>query len=226
MINLSKNWLETYPDARIGILIMNDVHNPAYHAQLEHQKVALERNLREQFKGKDVKAIRALASIQAYAAYYKRFKKTYHVQLQLESIVFKEKSIPSVAGLVEAMFMAELKNQILAAGHDLDTLQMPLTVESAQGTEQYILLRGEEQLLKPKDMFIADQVGVISSIIYGPDQRTQIGPETCNVLFTVYAPTGIDRQMVQEHLETIQDFVFLFCPDARTNLLDVFSGKK
>jgi hypothetical protein len=48
--------------------------------------------------------------IKTYHDYYKRFKKTYHILLQLESIVFKNKSIPKVSSLVEAMFMAELKN--------------------------------------------------------------------------------------------------------------------
>jgi len=35
--------------------------------------------------------------LKAYQEYYRRFKKTYHVQLQLESLLFKGKSIPSVA---------------------------------------------------------------------------------------------------------------------------------
>ena len=36
--------------------------------------------------------------LQAYAAYYKQFKKTYHVQLQVESIVLKGKGLPNVRG--------------------------------------------------------------------------------------------------------------------------------
>ena len=63
--------------------------------------------------------------LQAYDAYYRQFKKTYHVQLQLESILFKGKSIPSVAALVEAMFMAEMNDLLLTAGHDLDALHLP-----------------------------------------------------------------------------------------------------
>ena len=69
----------------------------------------------------------------AYRDYYKRFDKTYHVQLQLESLLFKGKSIPSVAGLVDAMFMAEMKDWLLTAGHDLDSLQLPLRLEATTG---------------------------------------------------------------------------------------------
>ena len=85
----------------------------------------LESQLRERFAGQTRGDLDQLPVLQAYAAYYKRFKKTYHVQLQLESIAFKGKPIPSVAALVEAMFMAEVKNMLLTAGHDLDALQLP-----------------------------------------------------------------------------------------------------
>ena len=96
----------------------------------------------------------ALASIQAYTAYYKRFNKTYHVLLQLESVAFKGRSIPRVAALVEAMFMAELNNQLLTAGHDLDVLRLPVTVGIAAGNEQYTMLNGREQALANGDMFM------------------------------------------------------------------------
>ncbi len=92
--------------------------------------------------------------LQAYDAYYRQFKKTYHVQLQLESILFKGKSIPSVAALVEAMFMAEVDSLLLTAGHDLDTLHLPLTLDAAQGAETYTLFRGEPQTPKAGDMMI------------------------------------------------------------------------
>src|SRR5512147_2578996 len=139
---------------------MHDVINPPYHAELEEQKQQLQDQLRARFAGQDRSAIAALPVIQAYNAYYKPFKKTYHVQLQLESIAFKGKSLPSVAALVEAMFMAEIKNLLLTAGHDLDTLQLPITLDVATGQENYTLLRGQEQVAKADDMLMADQAGV------------------------------------------------------------------
>jgi DNA/RNA-binding domain of Phe-tRNA-synthetase-like protein len=123
------------------------------------------------------------------------------------------------------MFMAEMQDLLLTAGHDLDVLQLPLVLDVAEGTEQYRLLRGEEQVLKPGDMFIRDQSGVISSIIYGPDQRTQITPETRNVVFTVYAPPGIEAQSVKDHLLHIHENVMVFAPQAQVELLDIYRGK-
>lgn len=203
---------------------MRDVAHPAVHAGLESRKRDLEKQLRVQFAGGDRKTIAALPTIQAYDAYYKPFKKTYHVQHQLESVVFKDKRIPSVAALVEAMFMAELKSQLLTAGHDLDTLRPPVTVNVSNGSERYVLLRGEEQLLKAGDMFISDQAGVISNILYGPDQRTRITAATRNTLFTVYAPEGISPQAVQEHLRDLRDHILVISPRAQVEALQVFGA--
>ncbi len=141
---------------------------------------------------------------------------------QLESIAWRGKSIPNVSTLVEAMFMAEMKNMLLTAGHDLDTLHLPLTLDVSEGVESYTLPRGNDQVLKADDMMISDQAGVISSVIYGPDQRTQIAANTRNVVFTVYAPAGIDVQAVTQHLQDMQEYAMVIAPQAQVESLHVF----
>ncbi|GAI84117.1 unnamed protein product, partial [marine sediment metagenome] len=112
--------------------------------------------------------LKNMEPIKTYSDYYKRFKKTYHVLLQLESIVFKNKSIPKVASLVEAMFMAEIKNLLLTAGHDLDAIDLPIKLDVASGREKYIQLSGQGKDLIHNDMMVSDLQGITSSIIYGP----------------------------------------------------------
>jgi DNA/RNA-binding domain of Phe-tRNA-synthetase-like protein len=202
---------------------MRNVSNPAHHAELEKQKTELEERLRAQFAEQDRTAIASHPVLQVYNEYYRRFKKTYHVQLQVESIVLKGKSIPSVAALVESMFMAEVKNMLLTAGHDLDTLQLPLMLDVTTGNESYVLLRGENQTVKAGDMMISDQAGIISDVIYGPDQRTQVTASTRNVVFTVYAPAGIDQWLVEQHLQDIRDYVMVIAPQAQVALLEIYS---
>lgn len=201
---------------------MRDVSNPAQHPELEKRKKELEADLRLQFSGQERAALSSHPVLQAYNTHYKRFKKSYHVQLQLESILWREKSIPSVSALVEAMFMAEMKNLLLTAGHDLDIVELPLTLDVSKGTESYILMRGEEQLLKPGDMMISDRAGVISDVIYGPDRRTQITAGTRNVVFTAYAPSGIEERAVEEHLKDMRNYILIFAPQAQVELLKVF----
>jgi DNA/RNA-binding domain of Phe-tRNA-synthetase-like protein len=224
MFEVSPAWKSGFPDAHVGVLVLRDVVNPAQLPELEKRKADIEEQIRSRFSGQDRAVLAGHPVLQAYNTYYKRFKKTYHVQLQLESIAWKGKAIPSVSALVEAMFMAEMKNLLLTAGHDLDTLRLPLTLDVSKGTETYTLMRGQEQDLKPGDMMIRDQSGVISSIIYGPDQRTQITSVTCNVVFTVYAPAGIDEQAVEEHLGDMREYVLSIAPQAQVEQLQVYAG--
>ena len=222
MFTVSPVWKTTYPGAAVGVLAMRDVANLERHAALDKRKEELEAELRSRFSGYDRAALKALPTIQAYNAYYKQFKKTYHVQLQIESVVLKGKTIPSGAALVEAMFMAELKNLLLTAGHDLETLHMPVRIDVADGSERYVRINGQEQVLKLGDMMITDAQGIMSSVVYGPDRRTQIRPETSQVLFTVYAPPGIGQEAVHEHLRDIQANVLLVAPKAETASLQVY----
>jgi DNA/RNA-binding domain of Phe-tRNA-synthetase-like protein len=220
----SPTWQNTYPTAAAGILAMRNLTNPEHHDALDRGKTNLEAELRARFAGQDRSELAALPTIQAYSAYYGRFRKTYHVLLQLESVALKGKPIPRVAALVEAMFMAELHNQLLTAGHDLAAIQGDVRLDVATGAETYTLLNGKEQAAAAGDMYIADGQALISSIVYGPDQRTRIRPETQAALFTVYAPPGIDRGLVRRHLEDIRDNVKLFAPAATVELLEVYTA--
>jgi DNA/RNA-binding domain of Phe-tRNA-synthetase-like protein len=222
MFSVSEACKATYPGAAAGILVMKNVANPARHSEFDGHKEAFQKQLRSRFAGYDRAGLKALPTIQAYNTYYKRYKKSYHVQLQLESVALKGRSIPRIAALVEAMFMAELNSLLLTAGHDLETVQQPIRLKVAEGTESYTLLNGKEQLLKTDDMFMADAEGVISSVIYGPDRRTRIKPETRQVFFGVYAVPGVANQTIQDHLEDIRDNIMIFAQEAEVDLLQVY----
>jgi DNA/RNA-binding domain of Phe-tRNA-synthetase-like protein len=222
VFQVTSGWKAAYPDAHAGILAMRNVDNRPSSPGLERRKQELEDALRTRFAGQDRRALDAIPAIQAYNSYYRQFKKSYHVEAQLESIAFKGRAIPNVGAVVTAMFMAEVQNLLLTAGHDLDSLQLPVRVAVAAGDESYTLLRGQEQALKAGDMLMADRAGVISSIIYGPDQRTQIRADTHNVLFAVYAPAGIAVEAVRIHLQEICDYVRMVSPVAVVQICEVF----
>lgn len=220
MFVVSDEWKKAYPDASAGVLVMSDVANPSSHPELSRSKVALEDRLRQRVR--DAAELRADPIMLAYKDYYKRFKKSYHVQQQLESVMFKGKPIPSVSALVEAMFMAELEDMLLTAGHDVDTVHLPVTLRVAAGHEEYIRINGENQILKAGDMFMADAEGVISSVIYGPDQRTRIMSSTRRVMFATYAPAGIRKDDVLSHLRRIETNVRTISPDAQVEFIRAY----
>ncbi|MCJ7814318.1 MAG: hypothetical protein MUP34_02735 [Candidatus Atribacteria bacterium] len=217
---------KVYPEAFMGILVMKNVCNSKKHKELDKCALELENSLRKNFTGLDRADLKNREPLKTYDNYYKKFKKTYHVLLQLESIVFKNKSIPKVATLVEVMFMAELKNLLLTAGHDLDVLDLPIKLDVSSGGEKYVQLSGQEKELICDDMMVSDSKGIISSIIYGPDQRTQIKPDTQNVLFVVYAPPGIEKSKVSQHLQDIQNYIHIITPKSEIKLLKVYECKE
>ena len=222
MISVSDAWKTGHPGAGAGALVMRNLTNPAHHARLERWMTECEEELRARFAGSDRAALRALPALQAYASYYKRWGKTYHVQLQLESVALKARPISRGSALVGAMVTTELKHLLLTAGHDLDAVQPPVILTVASGEERYRLLGGRDQVAQAGDMLMADGRGVISSVLYGPDERTRITPETRQVLFAVYAPPGIAAPAIARHLEELQAAVRLFAPDAETGALEVY----
>jgi DNA/RNA-binding domain of Phe-tRNA-synthetase-like protein len=226
----SAEWHAAYPGAAVGGLVLQGVSNPAGHPALSGRRAAVEQALRARYGGLDRSALARLPVLAAYASYYKRFGQTYHVFRQLESVVLKGHSRPSPAGLVEAMFVAELDSQLLTAGHDLAALALPVTVRVAGGGETYATLRGEPAALRPGDMFMADSSGheshgVISSILSGPDRRTALAPATTAVMFTVYAPPGIGAAPVAAHLSALEANVRLFAPGAEAVARVVLEAK-
>jgi len=214
MLLISKKLKTAYPGGLIGAVLIKNASNSGFNTRLEKKKEELENDLRTRYENINRSDLGLTEPIKTYVNYYKRFKKTYHVLLQLESIVLKKKSIPNVAPLVETMFMAELKNLLLTAGHDMDAVKLPIRVDLSQGNERYILLNGQEKELAPGDMMMVDGSGIISSIIYGPDNRTQITQNTKNVLFVVYAPPGINEGLLEQHLQDINQYVKIVSPDA------------
>ncbi len=63
-------------------------------------------------------------------------------------------------------------------------------------------------------MFLSDRNGILSSIIYGPDDSSAITSGTSRSLFTVYGVPSITSGQLRAHLEGIEEFVRIFCPEA------------
>jgi DNA/RNA-binding domain of Phe-tRNA-synthetase-like protein len=191
----------TYPGAKIGILALELSSLIESSSAMDRKTEEVILDLREKYP--EPAALKIIKVIQAYTLFYKKFKKTYHLIPQLESVIFKNKTIKMGNPLLQVVFTAELKNMLLTAVHDLDSIQFPVTIGIASGEEKYPLLNGSEALAKNSDMFMTDQSGVISTIIYGPDLRTRVTPQTSNALIVVYAPNGVGEERVERHFEDI-----------------------
>ena len=213
-----------HPGAAFGLLALAEAANPAREGRLEARRGEVEAELRERFGRLSRTELKAAAPLDAYCAWYGRFGRTYHVLLQLESIL-KGRTVPAGAALVEAMFLSELRHLLLTAGHDRRELRPPLRLAPAEGTERYVALGGAERGTQAGDLLLADGLGVVSSILGGPDQRTRLREDTREPLFFVYAPPGIGAGPLRLHLEEIERNVRLFAPAARREALEIVEAR-
>jgi DNA/RNA-binding domain of Phe-tRNA-synthetase-like protein len=225
-VRIADAWRSAYPEASVGILALDGVENPPEHPRLAEHVLRVEDELHTRWAGATRADLLKLPELEAYRRYYRRFDKTYHVQLQLESVALKGRRLRGNGSLVLAMFAAELHNLLLTAGHDLATAEGALTVDVAAGGEPYTGLAGRDLALQPGDMFIRDEAGILSSILYGPDDRTQIRPATRQAIFCVYAPAGIEPDAVARHLDEIASNARLIAPDVSVAYQQVYVARE
>ena len=221
---VTDGWRATFPEARVGLLRVDNVVNQSAPALLLRETQRIEAELRQRFAAADRASLAVLPTIQAYQRHYRAFGQTYHVLRQLESVALKGRPLASPSGLVLAMFAAELDSLLLTAGHDLDALQPPLVVDRSVADERFVGLGGREQVVRAGDMLMRDRGGIMSAVVYGPDQRTRLVDHTRRALFTTYAPAGIGPEQVLRHLDQLAALVRLAAPDAKVRLRAVYPG--
>ncbi len=213
-IHFTPAWHATFAGGHVGLLLIGPVDNSPRPSPLDDHKRALEATLREKYGGLARADLQQLDALRAYKAYYRKFNKTYHVQLQLESVVHKGKSLPAVNPLVDACFAAELETHLLTASHDAARLVAPVTIDASTGREELPMLNGERKQILANDMIMADAQGLVCTILYGQDRRTPVTVDTSHVLYVTYAPAGVPRPAVAAHQATLLRNVRLFAPEA------------
>lgn len=202
-ITCTAAWHSTFRGGYIGLLALGIADNTQPGNRLEAHKRQLEASLRQQYAGMNRADLLTIPELAAYKSYYRRFNKTYHVQLQLESVLHKGRSLPVVNPLVDACFAAELETHLLTASHDLDKLVAPVVIDASTGEEVLVQMGGKSRLIKANDMMMCDGEGVVCTVIYGQDNRTPVTEATHRVLYVTYAPSGITAAMVERHHEVL-----------------------
>jgi len=203
-VNVSNVLIDYFPDLKVATMEARNLENKKLDEELEKEKRSIEVEIRDNSKD-----YLESETIKKYNQFFKKFEKKYPIEYQIKSIA-SGKSFPSQYTVVEAMFMAELKNMYLTAGHDLDLIKGSLNTKITNGSEEYENIGGKEMKLKPGDITTEDEFGIISSVLYGPDRRTMITEKTRNYLFFAYYPYGEDDRKIKNHFEDILNYVRIF----------------
>jgi DNA/RNA-binding domain of Phe-tRNA-synthetase-like protein len=209
-ISATDAWRSAHPGAAIGLLELSGIQNTDANASLAARKRETEAYLRERYQDFTRADFLALPVMQAYERYYKRFDKTYHVLLQVESIVLKGKNLPDVSPLVDANFMAEVGTLVLTAGHDVSKLHGPISFDVSCPGDEMTRMNGAPKAILSGDMIMRDAGGVCCTILYGQDNRSPISADTSQVIYVAYAPAGISVELVETQLCQIEENIRLF----------------
>lgn len=218
---ISEAWSATYAGSHVGLLRMAGVRNPDNDPAIDVMLDDTASRLRRRFGAGSRAHLMAVPELAAYAAYYRRFAKTYHVLLQIESVALRGKPLRSRGALVAAMFRAEVESGLLTAGHDAALLVGQLTLDVVAAGDRYEGIGGREIDATAGDMCIRDAAGIISSIVYGPDDRTRLRESSKAAVFTTYAPEGIGPAAITRHLEAVAAGVRVVAPGAGIELMEV-----
>jgi hypothetical protein len=91
-------------------------------------------------------------------------------------------------------------------------------VDVARDGDRYMKINGKEQALKPGDMVVRDDGGIIACVLYGPDFRTRLRAESTEALYGAWCPIGLTTGIAQAHLESLAALIRTEWPDAVTEL--------
>ena len=204
-ISATDDWRRSHAGAAIGLLELSGVENREQSPILESRKRELEAKLRADYYGFDRNDFLTVPILSAYRRYYRKFKKSYHLQLQIESIVLRGKGLPTVLPLVDSNFLAEMETFVLTAGHDIEELNEPIFIDVSREGELLTQMSGGSKAIRAGDMVMRDANGISCSIIYGQDNRSPITSATTQVLYVSYAPPDISAESVSTQLQRIEE---------------------
>jgi DNA/RNA-binding domain of Phe-tRNA-synthetase-like protein len=217
-------WHTAHPGAVIGLLELSGITQPQSSPELDQTKRETESRLMQQYQGCTRKDLISHPVMAAYTRYYKRFKKTYHVLLQAESIALINKSLPEICPLVDSAFISEMETFVLTAGHDVSQLEPPILIDVSYEDDEMLQMDGTFKAIRAGDMIMRNAEGISCSILYGQCKRSPITAQTTHVLYVAYAPSGVPQETVRTHLQRVESNIRLFAPNAVLEQLSFLYG--
>ena len=220
MIGRTDQLQSIYPATSFGILSITDFH-PCNHAAFHEIRQREIKRMESVFDNYARADFVKTEPICRYVDYFKKFKKTYFVLQQIESIFVKQQPFPEAFPVVQALFLSELKHGVLMAACDTDAMKNPFSFDVAGGEETFIGSRGMTITLKAGDMYLRDAEGIVISTIYGQDMRTRVTENSRNILFVIIGVEGIPRNTITVALTDLLCYLQTFDRNTVPTVFDV-----
>lgn len=155
--------LARYPSLRAGVLLVKGLQNSPTPRQLEQAYLSEQRQVIERIGQTPLSEIPSLAAWRAAFRLFGVDPTQYRCAAEaLLRRLTKKGDIPCINALVDLCNMVSIRYALPVAAFDLRTLQLPVTVQFAQGTERYTPL-GEAVLEHPPagEVIFADETGLV-----------------------------------------------------------------
>ncbi|MBQ6314679.1 MAG: hypothetical protein IJI11_03645 [Mogibacterium sp.] len=166
----------------------------------------------EAYKNKELEAImadgadydrEAVFRQHPYFRYFRKFKKTYPVMMQVESFLLKGRPFPEGEYINAVAFLTELRTHILLGTHDIDRIEGDLILYNETEKTPFTGMINPDSHSYPGDVTGRDDKGIIISMIAGADNRTCIHEDTKNVIYLIFGVAG----MTDEEMENVADTI-------------------
>lgn len=151
-----------------------------------------------------------------YFRYFRKFKKTYPVMMQVESFLLKGRPFPEGKYINAVAFLTELKTGILMGTHDADRVEGDIVMYTETEKVPFPSIHGSEGHSYPGDTTGRDDKGVIISMIAGADSRTCLQDDSTHVLYLVFGTPSTSAEVLDECLDQVEEYVRTLAPSAET----------
>ena len=152
-----------------------------------------------------------------YFRFFRKFKKTFPVMMQFESVLLKGREFPKSNAVTAVPFLAELETHVLTGTHDVEQLLGPAELYLAQAKEPFAGLRDDLVHTYPGDLCARDEGGIIFSMIAGADARTCARQTSRHVFYPVFGVPGQDPAALRPMQERLAEYARILAPDAEVS---------
>ena len=167
--------------------------------------------LNEKYEDYDRKAV---FSDNPYVRFFKKFKKTYPVMMQFESVLLKGRPFPEFNPVAEVAFLMEIVTHVLSGAHDVDRISGTVKLYSATEKKEFPGLRGQPFHTYPGDFCGRDAEGIIFSLIAGADERTCARTDSRHVLYPIFGTPDLPASVLEDAMKVLMRYVKVLAPEA------------
>ncbi|WP_282801202.1 B3/B4 domain-containing protein [Secundilactobacillus kimchicus] len=199
-----------FPDAQLGVLILDGLDNSVNQAQLPHYQALLDEATQAAGQFITVDPFRDNPVVASWREVYKAFKTKKGARSSIESMlkrVSQERQFSPINPIVDLYNCISLTYGVPVGGEDLDKVAGDLRLGIAAGGEDFRPLGADEdEPALPGEVIYYDQVGAnVRCWNWRETQRTMLVEETKRTALVVEAAYADQQAQVQKAVYAMQD---------------------